>query len=335
MKTFGIIMSVCPYVAGLLVVAMLGSFIAAAPDYVHPWVTAQGSPSSKESTTTSFNITAMLAGLDEVKKEVKGPRLVSRHYSRLILSRGSSTTLNCTVEQAGDVAVSWVRGDEVFAMGRYRYTSDDRVAVLHEEGSSDYSLRMSHLQPEDSAIYECRVDTEPRQVAKVKLVVIDAYSVIFGSSEVRVTAGGTLYLLCLVLQVTDVPEYILWYHDTAIIDYSRTSITVKTEEETRSSELQIHNISFSDAGNYTCHPSNAAPSYVLVDVANDTNQRSGKSQKCDDCVLFIQLGATFAFFTLSFLVAFCFHSHDHSVESPPPQDDYEQYYYEYSEDKML
>lgn len=54
----------------------------------------------------------------------------------------------------------------------HRYTNDDRVAVLHEAGSNDYSLRMSHLQPEDSAIYECRLDTEPRQVAKVKLVVI-------------------------------------------------------------------------------------------------------------------------------------------------------------------
>lgn len=53
-----------------------------------------------------------------------------------------------------------------------RYTNDERVAVLHEEGSRDYSLRLSHVQPEDSAIYECRVDTEPRQVAKVKLSII-------------------------------------------------------------------------------------------------------------------------------------------------------------------
>ncbi|XP_050710759.1 protein amalgam-like isoform X2 [Eriocheir sinensis] len=271
--------------------------------------------------------------MEESKEVPAGPRLVSRLYSRLILSRGASTTLNCTVEEAGNVGVSWVRNDEVLAVGRYRYTNDQRMAVLHEEGAKDYSLRLSHLQPEDSALYECRVATEPLQVAKVKLIVIDAYSVIFGANEVRVTAGGKLFLLCLVLQVTDVPEYILWYQDETVIDYLRPSITVKTEEETRSSELQIHNISFSDAGNYTCHPSNAAPSYVIVHVSNNTNKRTGKAQKCDDCVLFIQLGATFAFFTLSFLVAFCFHSRENDVEPPPPQDDYENYYY--SDDKML
>ncbi|XP_063847016.1 uncharacterized protein LOC135092430 isoform X2 [Scylla paramamosain] len=321
-------MGVLPRSVSLLVVAVLVLLLA------NLVTSAPGSASSWQP-NTSFNITAALAGLEESKVVSMGPHLVSRTYSRLILSRGSTTTLNCTVEQAGDVAVSWVRGDEVLAMGRYKYTSDERVAVLHETGSNDYSLRVSHLHPEDSAIYECRVNTEPHQVAKVKLVVIDAYSVIFGASEVRVTAGGTLYLLCLVLQVTDVPEYILWYHDTDIIDYSKSSITVKTEEETRSSELQVHNISFSDAGNYTCHPSNASPSYVMVHVANDTNKRSGKAQKCDDCVLFIQLGATFAFFCLSFLAAFCMHSHDHSVEELPALDDYDQYYEYYSDAKML
>ena len=71
-------------------------------------MTAQGTASSGQP-TTSFNITAALAGMEEESKVVsKGPRLVSRTYSRLILSRGSTTTLNCTVEQAGDVAVSAV-----------------------------------------------------------------------------------------------------------------------------------------------------------------------------------------------------------------------------------
>ena len=75
--------------------------------------------------------------------------------------------------------------------------------------------------------------------------------------------------------------------------------------------------------------------FDLVFFFPDTNKRSGKAQKCDDCVLFIQLGATFAFFTLSFLIAFCIHSHDNSVQSPPPQDDFEEYYLYYSDDKML
>lgn len=41
---------------------------------------------------------------------------------------------------------------------------------------------------------------------------------------------------------------------------------VTTEEATRSSELQVHNLNYSDAGNYTCQPSNASPVQVTVQI---------------------------------------------------------------------
>ncbi|XP_071542085.1 cell adhesion molecule DSCAM-like isoform X2 [Panulirus ornatus] len=280
-------------------------------DYDFPWLKVDGSRPSINLPPSISNISAVRKAEEKV---AQGPRLVSGPYSRFVVSRGSSVTLNCTVEDAGGVTVTWTRNKEVLTVNKYRYTSDERISPLHESRPHDHSLRFSHVQPEDSAIFQCRVGTDPEQVAKVKLVVIDAYSVIFGSSEVSVAAGGTLYLLCMVLQVSDIPEYILWYHNKAVINYSRSSITVKTDEETRSSELQVQNINYTDAGNYTCEPSNATPAFVSVTVFKDTNKKSGRPEKCDDCVLFLQLGATFAFFTLSFLVAFCIHSRNHSSQ---------------------
>ncbi|KAG7175183.1 Basement membrane-specific heparan sulfate proteoglycan core protein-like 1 [Homarus americanus] len=261
--------------------------------YEFPWVMTLGSPASDTFPASGYDISAALADLNKPKAVPEGPRLVSRTYSRLIVSRGSSVTLNCTVEDASDVSVTWTRDKEVLTVDKF-------------------SLRFSQVMPEDSGIFQCHVGTDPEQVARVKLVVIDAYSVIFGSSEVSVAVGGTLYLLCLVLQVTDIPEYILWYHNQKVIDYSRSSISVKTDEETRSSELRVWDINYTDAGNYTCEPSNAAPAFVSITVFKDTNKKSGRTEKCDECVLYIQLGATFAFFTLSFLIAFCIHSRDNT-----------------------
>ncbi|XP_064109549.1 fibroblast growth factor receptor-like isoform X1 [Macrobrachium nipponense] len=292
---------------------LLTCVASSASDFDYPWVTADGSSPSRKLNTSSFNITAAIAEMK--KKPVRtrdGPTLVSRSWKRFVVSRGATVTLNCTVLEAGDVSVSWSRNKEVLTNGRYRYTSDDRISPMHEAGSCDYGLRFVRVQPEDSAVYKCHVGTEPEQVAAVNLVVIDAYSVIFGASEVSVAAGGTLYLLCMVLQVSDIPEYILWYRDNTVIDYTKESISVKTEEDTRSSELQVRNINFTDSGNYTCQPSNAIPANVIVHVFKDSRNKRGPTQKCDDCVLFLQLGATFAFFTLSFVIAFCIHSRDNS-----------------------
>nr|XP_045625013.1 protein amalgam-like isoform X1 [Procambarus clarkii] len=295
----------------LLLATVLCSTPSLLVGYEYPWVVGQGVRAA-ERRPPRYNITAVLAG--KTKEALEGPRLVSRQFSRLVVSSGSSVTLNCTIEDAGDVSVTWTRDKVVLTVDRLRYTRDERVSALHESGSRDHGLRFARVQPRDSGVFRCHVDTHPEQVAEVKLIVIDAYSVIFGSSEVSVAEGATLYLLCMVLQVSDVPEYILWYHNTNVVDYSRKSISVKTDEETRSSELQVRNINHTDAGNYTCEPSNATPAFVSIAVFKDTNKKSGPPQKCDDCVLFIQLGATFAFFTLSFVVALCIHSRDHRSE---------------------
>lgn len=277
-------------------------------DYDFPWLTADGAPPTFRINTSEYDFAHAIGRPGKSEEEAaEGPRLLSRSWQRLVVSRGSSITLNCSVADPGDVSVTWTRNKEVLTVDRYRFSSDTRLSPLHEPGSRDYNLRFSNVTPADSAVYQCHVGTRPEQIARVKLSVIDAYSVIFGSSEVAVPRGGTLYLLCMVLQVSDIPEYIIWYRNSTILEYNRMTISVVTEEETRSSELRVRNMTFADAGRYTCQPSNASPAHVQVEVVRDTKNKSGKAQKCDDCVLFLQLGATFAFFTISFIVAFCVH----------------------------
>ncbi|XP_076061525.1 neural cell adhesion molecule 2-like [Oratosquilla oratoria] len=145
-------------------------------------------------------------------------------------------------------------------------TTDPRIYPLHEVGSPYHDLRISKLRINDSAIYKCETSTDPPLAAEIRLIVIETYSVIFGSPEMRVRKGETLYLLCLVLEVVDVPEYMIWYRDGHVIDYSREDVTVTVDDLTCSSELQVRNVSEKDVGLYTCAPSNAPPADIKVSL---------------------------------------------------------------------
>lgn len=82
-------------------------------DYEFPWLAPAGSRSPDKHKPTNYNFTAILMTLGKTVPEVKvpkGPRLVSPRHSRLVVSRGASVTLNCTVVDAGNTSVSDIHG---------------------------------------------------------------------------------------------------------------------------------------------------------------------------------------------------------------------------------
>lgn len=44
----------------------------------------------------------------------------------------------------------------------YTYTGDQRFSVIHAPESEDWDLKIEYVQPRDSGIYECQVNTEPK-----------------------------------------------------------------------------------------------------------------------------------------------------------------------------
>lgn len=44
----------------------------------------------------------------------------------------------------------------------YTYTGDQRFSVIHAPESEDWDLQIEYVQPRDSGIYECQVNTEPK-----------------------------------------------------------------------------------------------------------------------------------------------------------------------------
>lgn len=57
-------------------------------------------------------------------------------------------------------------------MGILTYTNDQRFQAMHQEGSDEWTLKISSPQQRDSGTYECQVSMEPKISQAFRLVVI-------------------------------------------------------------------------------------------------------------------------------------------------------------------
>lgn len=70
--------------------------------------------------------------------------------------------------------VSWIRKRDlhILTVGILTYTNDQRFQAMHQEGSDEWTLKISSPQPRDSGTYECQVSMEPKISQAFRLVVI-------------------------------------------------------------------------------------------------------------------------------------------------------------------
>ena len=60
----------------------------------------------------------------------------------------------------------------ILTMAFYTYTTDERIQPLHDEGSNEWVLKISNPTQQDSGIYQCQVNTEPKLSLAFNLLVI-------------------------------------------------------------------------------------------------------------------------------------------------------------------
>ena len=102
---------------------------------------------------------------------------------------------------------------------------DDRYQVLHSDTGKDasaWSLQIRNIRKEDEGSYECQINTQPRPRSHVVHVsVVNGHIWILPSDPVVfVGIGGQLNLDCVVDAGPVQPQFILWYRDNRIIEYS-------------------------------------------------------------------------------------------------------------------
>lgn len=95
---------------------------------------------------------------------------------------------------------------------------------------------------------------------------------ILGAPDLAVKLGAAINLTCVISQSPDQLQFIFWYRDQQMINYSlneRGKIVMakaSQKQDTITSNLQIFSSRLSDSANYTCMPSGARPTSVYVHV---------------------------------------------------------------------
>ncbi|XP_050422754.1 zwei Ig domain protein zig-8-like isoform X1 [Adelges cooleyi] len=227
-----------------------------------------------------------------------GPQFDPETPRNVTALEGKSAYLTCKVNNLENKTVSWIRHRDIhiLTVGAYTYTSDQRFQAIHHRSHSDqWTLHIKWAQKRDAGIYECQVSTQPVRSIFVTLSVVDSSppfdnndnlldmmigdgdtaevpsASISGGPDIHVNEGSTINLTCVVKFSPEPPAYIFWYHYDEVISYdsSRGGVSVVTEKgDVTVSYLLIQDAVQSDSGKYSCTPSNADVSSVVVHVLN-------------------------------------------------------------------
>nr|XP_045619227.1 uncharacterized protein LOC123771027 isoform X2 [Procambarus clarkii] len=208
-----------------------------------------------------------------------GPYFPSPQPLNITVHLDTVAYLPCTVNQLGDKSVSWVRrrDADILTVDRYTFVRDDRLTVHFTPDTGTWTLVIKYVQERDAGTYECQISTEPKMSMLVHLNVIVPQVEVSGAADKYVRSGSTARLECKVSSTVQLPDYIFWYHSgERLLEYNnpRVKFTVSRRggqgsEMSVTSTLVISTARPSDAGNYTCLPSNLHPATTLLHVLND------------------------------------------------------------------
>ncbi|GJQ69947.1 hypothetical protein Trydic_g13338 [Trypoxylus dichotomus] len=210
---------------------------------------------------------------------------------------GKSAYLSCRVRNLGNKTVSWVRHRDIhiLTVGSYTYTSDQRFHTTHHFENDDWTLQIKWAQNRDAGVYECQISTQPVTSYFVTLDIIGSETEIppgstqtgttpisremqgdrvpsariLGEPDLYISRGSTINLTCVVHFSSEPSGYVFWYHQDEVINYDspRGGITIITEKgDITISTLLVQRADYKDGGKYSCSPSNADISNVIVHI---------------------------------------------------------------------
>ncbi|XP_043287387.1 protein sidekick-2-like isoform X2 [Venturia canescens] len=179
---------------------------------------------------------------------------------------GGNANLPCKFADAGGATVTWLRrrNRQLLTIGKATYSVDNRFMI--KQSTSDFTLLIRRVTLDDAGLYECQLASYPTSQRNfVRLAVTEAYSMIPGGPDLHIKQGSSLRLECQLIAATETPYYVFWYQQGRMINYDEEpGVQVKLTE--RGSILKVDKTKPSHGGNYTCAPSNAKPSSVMIHV---------------------------------------------------------------------
>ncbi|CAH0403309.1 unnamed protein product [Chilo suppressalis] len=261
----------------LCVVVLLIHTVTGAGEGPSPLPLPSPSPSLK---SYDNELTVTFPPLDDLYSNTPEKHFGTENNTLVTSQTGSTALLPCVIRNIGDGIVSWIRRKDyhLLTVGLTTYSSDQRFQAIHLQHSEDWTLKVRFVQKRDAGIYECQVSSHPPTSIFLRLEVVEARAQISGPTEKYLKPGSTLRLQCSVVQTTEAPAFVFWYHNSRMINYdAERGINVTTNPAERLSDLLIPAASVSHAGNYTCVPNNAVPASIYVHIFNGENPAAMQS----------------------------------------------------------
>ncbi|XP_034951486.1 neural cell adhesion molecule 2-like [Chelonus insularis] len=186
----------------------------------------------------------------------------------VVAQKGGTATLPCKVTDPVGGIVSWLRrrDRQLLTVGTTTHSVDNRFMI--RSLSSDWALVIRRVTFEDAGLYECQIATYPIQQQFANLKIIEAYSIIPGGPDLHVKQGSSLRLECQLMAATEPPNFVFWYQQGRMINYDADP-QVQVELTKNGSILKVEKTKLSHGGNYTCAPSNAKSSSVIIHVIEE------------------------------------------------------------------
>ena len=203
---------------------------------------------------------------------------------------GRDLLITCALNKPlrGQHRLSFIRLDDfsLLFVGQKRSIKDQRFQVLHNDGGPDesvWSLKIQNVKVSDSGAYECQINTVPKptsHVVRVEVVTGQIW-IIPSDPRVFVGAGGQLILDCILDTGPVKPQFILWYKDNKIVEYSdnvdakvnlHLNEIVNDSSSTyvqHRSHLLVRNVSPKDSGTYRCGSDLTSEATVEVFVVRE------------------------------------------------------------------
>ena len=80
--------------------------------------------------------------------------------------------------------MTWIRQRDlrILAVGKYTYASDLRFEAMHQQGNTEWILRIRRLVATDRGLYECQINTKPIKSFTVELNIVGGFTYAQNSS---------------------------------------------------------------------------------------------------------------------------------------------------------
>nr|XP_045617719.1 uncharacterized protein LOC123770091 [Procambarus clarkii] len=190
-----------------------------------------------------------------------------QNNTEVVAQLGGTATIKCYTHFLGDEMVTWMKRDEdqLLTAGGEVYSSEARYSVAHVRHQRLWELSLRDVRTSDGGLYECQLTTHPPASLFFTLKVVEARAVVAGGPDIHVHTGVKLTLHCTVELATEPPDYIFWFHNDTMVNYSPTR-PLKVVNHQFASSLTIANVTWADAGAYRCEPHLAQPANLTLHV---------------------------------------------------------------------